>query len=84
MKPFVKVQCEDCGPFMIGEPDHISVFYMDVVGEGPTYTMTVYCNYCHRGIVEDIPESLVDKLRQRGVKIFSWFTGELENGANVE
>ena len=83
MEPFVKVQCENCGPFMIAEPSHISIFYVEVLGEGPVYTMTVYCNYCHTGIVEDIPESLVYRLKERGVRVFSWFTGELEEGTLV-
>ncbi len=83
MEPFIKIQCEDCGPFMIADPDSIAVFYSDVIGEGASYTMTVYCNYCHRGIVEDISESLVHKLKARNVKIFSWFTGELEENMKV-
>jgi hypothetical protein len=30
------------------------------------------------GIVEDVPERLVKKLKNRGVKVFSCFTGEID------
>jgi hypothetical protein len=83
MEPFVKVHCESCGPFMIADPSQISMFYVEVIGEGTSYTMTVYCNYCHRGIVEDVPERLVEKLKSRGVKVFSWFTGEIEEEIRI-
>jgi hypothetical protein len=81
MKPFVKVHCENCGPFMIADPSLISMFYIEVLEKGgpvALYTMTVYCNYCHMGIVEDVPERLVKKLKNRGVKVFSCFTGEID------
>jgi hypothetical protein len=83
MEPFIKVQCKHCGPFMIADPDNITVFFCDVIGEGTSYMMAVYCNYCHQGIVEDIPESLAHKLRLRDVNFFSWFTGELEENMKV-
>lgn len=86
MEPFVKVHCESCGPFMIADPSQISMFYVEVISETgpvPSYTMTAYCNYCHRGIVDDVPEQLVEKLRNRGVKVFSWFTGEIEEEIRI-
>lgn len=78
MKPIAKVECPDCGWFMIKVPEQISLFTLDVTGEGIIYQATTICPSCLRPLIDDIPKDIVDQYCERGVKLFSWFTGEEE------
>lgn len=77
MSPFCKIRCEDCGPYLVADPDFITIFFLfEVLGRGPSYMLAGMCPYCNRGIVENISEEDARRLQHKGVCIFNWLETE--------
>ena len=70
MSPFCKIRCEDCGPYLVADPDFITIFFLfEVLGRGPSYMLAGMCPYCNRGIVENISEEdarpIIDQIKEQ-------------------
>lgn len=72
VKPIGKVTCEDCGPSIVARPADISIFY-----DGDDYNGITVCSFCQRSVYVPIGKELARTFSEKGVKVFSWLTGEL-------
>lgn len=85
MKPICTMECEDCGKFLVADPNFISVFVETVLKNGEVqdeaYAVT-RCAHCDRVVFQDVPIELIDELINKEVKVFNWNTGSQYEHSN--
>lgn len=67
------VECEDCGGFVVTDPDFVSIFYLP---EGESVIAITLCFYCERPVSSEVSYKMVKNLIKQGVHSFNWETGE--------
>lgn len=67
------VDCDECGKSLIGDPRSVSLFVL-----GNTYTGISRCPQCDEPIVVDMIKDDAIRISRKGVKVFSWETGEVQ------
>jgi hypothetical protein len=72
MEVIAKVECFDCGPSIVVEPDNITVFML----QEEFYGMAI-CQFCLRPIYVPVNIEFTIKVKRKGVKVISWTAGEI-------
>lgn len=73
------MNCEDCGKFVVADPNYICAFAFD----DNTFYGISRCAHCDRIIFQSAPKELIGRFFDFGVKIFDWRTGEEMSSINV-
>lgn len=67
MKVIAIVDTEDCGPFVVTDPEAISIIKCS-----DFYIAATQCLYTARPLTAEISEEIVNQLIQKGVKCYDW------------
>ena len=70
-EPVCVCSCEDCGDFIVGLPEFISIFTVD----DDIYVIT-RCPYCDRITKNECSFDMAEHLLESGAIIFNWNDGE--------
>jgi hypothetical protein len=71
MTPISVAECDDCGKFLIFDPESICFFVL-----GDTITGVCVCSFCDGPVICEVDVEIVHSIVSKDAKMFSWETGE--------
>lgn len=70
MRVVCVVECDRCGKSIVNDPGRVSIFLSDDI------TGVTVCPECNDPIFTKMDYTVAAVIAKRGVKVFSWKTGE--------